>query len=696
MIQPGQRVALCLPSGPALRDLLVECWRQRAVAVPIDPALPRAMREFLLAHADPATLVSEAGVEERATTFESHPDDRLILYTSGSTGAPKGVVLREQAIAHNALAIARRHGFGPDHVHVTCLPLHHCNAICMSLMGNVLTEGTLYLVPLDAPGGYLAAAGALGASTVSASPMVLRRILVEHEGPWPESIAYVMTAAAPLTRALATAWAERFGLNRLVQGYGMTEATNFSCVMPALPDRLWRAVYLDRDTPPVGLPLNGTELRIVAREAGASGEIEVRGPNLMACYWRDPEATAAAIRNDGWLRTGDLGTVDPNGWVTIVGRAKETIKKGDATFYPSAIEDVWQVPGAVAVGIRDRTTEVEEIGAWVPDARTFRSASYPPNYRPLAVRSEAPLVTATGKPRRQAMGALLACRSFPAQSYTDIFWHAHRVAARIATTDIGADGFGGSIGFIVRHARALAASATAPDRAAREAGVAGEALEALDASWSTLLAGGIDGAGIFRQRPGLWRRLMCEAPMGVYADLAAELLRVNGWLAGDVLELGAGVGNLSSRIGPLVSGRWVRTDAVPGIMPEDFGGERFALDFDQLSGGSFSGAQFDTIAAVNALHCASDPAAVLRSVFDLLRPGGVVVLGEGVPFTLNEIPWALSFLFGLMDGWWDRGGFRTRGYWLDALAVAGFRRIGWAGIRAGAHDLGGVVWAARP
>jgi hypothetical protein len=103
----------------------------------------------------------------------------------------------------------------------------------------------------------------------------------------------------------------------------------------------------------------------------------------------------------------------------------------------------------------------------------------------------------------------------------------------------------------------------------------------------------------------------------------------------------------------------------------------------------------DTIFAVNALHCARDKVATLGYLREMLREGGALVLGEGRPYTdAGRTPWALNAFFGLFRGWWDIGGFVSRESWLAALREAGFTKIGFAVRRAGAHDLGGVIWAA--
>jgi SAM-dependent methyltransferase len=104
----------------------------------------------------------------------------------------------------------------------------------------------------------------------------------------------------------------------------------------------------------------------------------------------------------------------------------------------------------------------------------------------------------------------------------------------------------------------------------------------------------------------------------------------------------------------------------------------------------------DTIFAVNALHCAKDKVRTLRHLRDMLRSGGTLLLGEGIPYSgERQTPWPLNGFFGLFRGWWDVGGFLTRDDWLAAIHAAGFQKAGWAARRAGSYDLGGVIWCER-
>ena len=164
----------------------------------------------------------------------------------------------------------------------------------LSLLGTHLTGAPLVLHPRFDPAGYFADLAAAGARTASIVPALLSD-LVDAAPDWPPDLEYLITAAAPLTGDLAHRFHRRYG-PRLRQGYGLTEAVNFSCTAPRFDGAGFTEHYLDR-FPPVGEALPGTELRLDA------GEVQIRTPDLMDGYWEDPAATAEAITPDGWLRT---------------------------------------------------------------------------------------------------------------------------------------------------------------------------------------------------------------------------------------------------------------------------------------------------------------------------------------------------------------------------------------------------------
>lgn len=415
----GARVALSMPSGAGLAAALLETFDRGLVAVPLDPWTDPRRREFLLAHSQASRLLTA----DETLSFEggppSPPEDRLIVYTSGTTGDPKGVVLTDAALAHNADAAAALHGFG-DSPHFSPLPLFHVNALCMSLLGCSRSSGELILSPRFDPVRDFAVLNALGAGTASLVPALLRQ-LVDACPPWPRGLRYIITAAAPLSQGLARRFYDAYG-PRLRQGYGLSESTNFSCLTPLLDSAAFRLHYLENQ-PPVGRPIHGTEVRIV------EGEVHVRGDSLMKGYWCNPEATARAF-DHGWLKTGDLGTFR-DGLLVLRGRQKELVLRGGESISPLEVEESFGLP-VLVVGAVASDALGEDIGAVAPpsELEAFIEAlgRVAPRRRPRFVAFESPLTTPVGKFRRAAMFASRRTLDFPAAPWESLASQAERAA----------------------------------------------------------------------------------------------------------------------------------------------------------------------------------------------------------------------------------------------------------------------------
>ena len=219
-----------------------------------------------------------------------------------------------------------------------------------------------------------------------------------------------------------------------------------------------------------------------------------------------------------------------------------------------------------------------------------------------------------------------------------------------------------------------------------------ECLRRVLSLWPDIAARRVEGEQVFSGDPGLWKRAMTEWPMGGYAKMAADFMIEHKLLGGKVVELGAGVGSCSALVASHVSDAFIRTDLQPFLLKrQKIAGTVERYDFNEP--GPWS--DRDTIFSVNAVHCAKDKTATAGHLLKMLRPGGVLVLGEGNPHTKDDQPWALNPFFGLFRGWWDVGGFVSRNDWFASLRDAGFTEFGYASRRAGQHDLGGVLWAVK-
>lgn len=221
-------------------------------------------------------------------------------------------------------------------------------------------------------------------------------------------------------------------------------------------------------------------------------------------------------------------------------------------------------------------------------------------------------------------------------------------------------------------------------------GAAFEALDKLLNDWPQLHSGEMTGELAYAQSGDLWERLMYERPMGTYAQLAVAFLARCVQSGHKVVELGAGVGNASRLLELPKQVVYIRSDKNPLFLKQTcLPGTSLRYDFDYPS----SIVDADVVFAVNALHCAENPRRTLSFIKGMLRPGGTLILAEGEPRPGGERRWPLDVLFCQFQGWWDRGGFRSRSTWIDDLRADGYVDIGYQRLLAGPCDLGGLLWA---
>ncbi|MFD7087140.1 class I adenylate-forming enzyme family protein [Streptomyces sp. NPDC059896] len=604
----GARVVIRLPNGRALADTLLSCFDLKLVAVPLHPRSTDRAVAAIAERVSATALVdvhglhrtslpdadADAGAGAADEGAHAAPDGlAFIMFTSGSTGPQKGVMLSRRAVLGNAAKTAALHGLAPDRPHGTCLPLYHCNALVMSLLGTHLTGAPLTLRPVFDPAGYFAALNATGARTASIVPALLADLL--ETGPdWPDGLEYLITAAAPLSSDLARRFHRRYG-PRLRQGYGLTEAVNFSFTMPRLDDAGFRDQYLDR-MPPVGAPLPDTELRL------ESGEVWIRTPDLMTGYWQDSRATAATVTDDGWLRTGDLGELR-DGLLVLRGRAGERINRGGEKHYPLDLEQGWRRAGlsgrfaAVAVGEPTLGQDIGLIATEQPVSAVRELYERTPR-RPAAIQFGGFLATSTGKPRRSAMSRVLAARRLAPVRYERLLGYAAATAHDLLRSGAG-------------HPALRALAARAGDRP-REGGEAVfGAFDFLREHWHRADDPELSPA------KARWRRtLLTEWPLAVHGELAAEVAARHGF-EGPPVPLG--------------------TEA-------------------RFGGGSL-----------------------------LVLPHGPAADGPA---------WPLGLLMTFLDGSAEDGR-ADRWTRLARLRHGGFPTTGCSVLRAGRHDLGGVLWARQ-
>lgn len=394
-VGPGDRVALVAGTTPTFVEVAAAVLRAGAVLVPLLPGLaPDELRHALsdsgarVAVVGPERLEAVAaladdldgltvvatdewsqrcGAAGAPMPVERQPDDLgAIVYTSGTTGRPRGAMLSRGNLAANQdQSLAGRFEVSGDDVILLVLPLAHIYAFNVGL-GAALTVGaTMVLVERFEPAATLQSIVEHGVTVVLGAPAIyvawLRSgVLDDVRLP---TLRLAVSGAAPLPPAVLTGFAEATGVT-IEEGYGLTEAG---------PSVTSNAMGPAPRPGSVGMPLPDLEFRLVDDDGadvapGDPGEIWVRGPNVFQGYWNDPAATAATLTDDGWLRTGDVGVRDDDGYVFLVDRKRDLIIVNGFNVYPREVERVLlddpDVLDAAVVGV-DHPLTGETVVAYV-------------------------------------------------------------------------------------------------------------------------------------------------------------------------------------------------------------------------------------------------------------------------------------------------------------------------------------------
>jgi fatty-acyl-CoA synthase len=328
-----------------------------------------ALRE-VVSFADWEAFCAEAAPDRELPEVSPHAAAQ-IQYTSGTTGFPKGAVLHHRGIVNNARLYTARLGLGPGSVQLSGMPLFHTAGCVMSVLGAVVTRGTLILPPYFDPGLMLELIAAERPATVLGVPTMLIGML-DHPGFRPGRHAIgtaVATGGAVVPPALVGRVEAAFGAPVSIV-FAQTEAS------PVITQTSPQDTAEDR-AHTLGRPLPQTEVKITDPASGQTvapgviGEVCTRGYHVMTGYFRDPEKTAAAIDADGWLHTGDLASMDERGYCQIAGRLKDMIIRGGENIYPREIEQILFGHPAVAdvavVGVPDPKWG-EQVAAFVRPA----------------------------------------------------------------------------------------------------------------------------------------------------------------------------------------------------------------------------------------------------------------------------------------------------------------------------------------
>jgi long-chain acyl-CoA synthetase len=362
LLQPHELARVIAQAEPAVVVAGAEFLPGIRAALDGAPA-PRAVVTTGVAEGDALAFDELVAGEPLAEPVPRAEDDlAALLFTGGTTGASKGVMLSHGNIAFDAEAAANAAEVGDGEVALTALPLAHSYGILVAAVG-LFVKGRGILQRWFEPVSFLQAIAEHGVNRVAVVPTMLQYLL---QAPLEEhdltSLQHVACGAAALPQEVAREWERRTG-SRVLEGYGCTEAMSAVCVTrPSDPPRPGF----------VGRPVDGCEVRIEGDDGavvpdGELGEICVRGPNVMLGYWRQPDATAE-VMGGGWLHTGDVGRIDADGFVAVVERKKDLIIRGGINVYPRDVEGVLAEHPAVAMaGVVGRPDELfgEEVVAFV-------------------------------------------------------------------------------------------------------------------------------------------------------------------------------------------------------------------------------------------------------------------------------------------------------------------------------------------
>lgn len=416
-LEAGDVVALHLPNGPEFTVAMFAIWRIGAVVTPINPSLtaeeicyqlrdseakmwifdfqlkdwvPKVLEQ--LGETPPLRIVTgdkksegellwtEVFADEgipftRLESMEkSMKEVALIIYTSGTTGKPKGVVLTHINLYYMTRSLTEAMELTDNDRALLILPLFHVNGIMVTLVSPFFVGGSTVICRKFHPGKFFSIVKRYKPTYFSAVPTIYSMLLEIPESADKDidlsSLRFGICGAAPMPRDLFLRFEQRYPI-KIIEGYGLSEGTVASTLNP---------LHGERKIGSIGLPLPGQVVKIFNEQdqellPDEIGEIVISGKNLMVGYLNRPHATEAVLKG-GWLRSGDLGYKDKDGYIYIVDRKKDIIIRGGQNVYPAEIENIlYQHPAvyeAAVIGVEDEKYG-EEVKAFVSLKKEYQN-----------------------------------------------------------------------------------------------------------------------------------------------------------------------------------------------------------------------------------------------------------------------------------------------------------------------------------
>lgn len=406
-LQPGDRIAIAAPNELEWLELFFGAVRSGLVVVTLNVRYRESELDYMLNQSGATAVVSSselggfdyealyAHLADRLPTVEHYfflggqkagrrfedlygdpaqfaqpeiePEDpAVILYTSGTTGRPKGATLTHKSMISSGQAQRDHTDFGPGNVQISCMPLNHVGGITCAITTCLIGGGECVMLPAYSPEAAIKAIAQYGGTNFGGVP-TMWKLMIDHPSfssydtsTMREAVIGGSNAEPTLCRQIT----EAFPGTRLINLYGLSESSG-AAVLSAATDTL------DDVSTYIGVPIGGVEARIVdvtgkPLAPGEEGELQLRCDGVAAGYWEMPEASAATFGADGWLSTGDMATMTEDRHIALRGRLKEMYVQGGYNVYPVEVENLLTSHPAVAMaaGIGIEDTVLGEVGRY--------------------------------------------------------------------------------------------------------------------------------------------------------------------------------------------------------------------------------------------------------------------------------------------------------------------------------------------